>query len=62
MVFLQVLSNPSIDLHTRGVDRMFSMMRGLLEVCQRVPPCMSTLLLPYDHPAVKKDVPAKYVL
>ncbi len=59
VVFLQVVSNPSLDVQARGVDRMFAMMRCLLELCQRVPPCMSTLLLPYDDPAVKKDVLAK---
>lgn len=55
IVFLQVVSNPSIELAGRSVDRVFGTLRHLVAVCQRRPPCLSTVLLPCDHPAVLKD-------
>jgi hypothetical protein len=55
IVFLQVVSNPSIELAGRSVDRVFSTLTQLVAVCQRQPPCLSKVLLPCDHPAVLKD-------
>ena len=56
VVAFQTVAATAIVFEDRGVESVVGRMRSLIKVCQRRPPCASTLLLPHNHERVVQEL------
>jgi site-specific DNA-cytosine methylase len=56
IIFIFAIANPGVDFRLRESSTVFETMGRLVSACQRMPPCVSRILLTEDHVALENEL------